>query len=149
NAPHVHIHSGIDLEHSPAAEQALHQGIPLNLRVDSRIARYRRFWAWLVQERRWQWRISYLPLSRQYVLDYPNGDRTTYARLRHLRSALRVSRAFTLNYPQSDDPKARYQVQIRGYIDIQALPSPLRLPALFSPQWRLNSGWRTWLMDTA
>lgn len=143
----VMIRSGFDLQLSPDMEQALHQGIPLHLTVDTRAARYRRFWAWLVSEQKQQWRIQYLPLSRQYALTAPDSTRTTYSRLRHLRAALKAPQQFTLALPEQSRLDVPYQVQIRAHMDIQALPSPLRLPALFSPQWHLASGWNTWLLD--
>ncbi|MCG8465415.1 MAG: DUF4390 domain-containing protein [Xanthomonadales bacterium] len=143
----VMIRSGFDLQLSPDMEQALHQGIPLHLTVDTRAARYRRFWAWLVSEQKQQWRIQYLPLSRQYALTAPDGARSTYSRLRHLRAALKTPHQFALALPEPARLDVPYQVQIRAHMDIQALPSPLRLPALFSPQWHLASGWNTWLLD--
>lgn len=145
----VVLQSGFDLELSQDAEQALHQGIPLHLAVDLRIARHHRFWAWLVEEQRQVWRISFLPLSRQYVLVDPQGERSTFSRLRHLRAALRQPHRFQLHWPEDIPVPARFQVQLRAAIDIQALPSPLRLPALFSRQWRLRSGWTTWQLGTA
>lgn len=147
-AERVELDSGFDLELSRDAEQALHQGIPLHLAIDLRIARHHRFWAWLVEEQRQVWRISYLPLSRQYVLTNPQGERATFSRLRHLRAALRQPHHFQLAWPPDTPPGTNFQVQLRAAIDIQALPSPLRLPALFSRQWRLRSGWTTWQLGT-
>lgn len=139
----VIINSGIELDLSPDTEQALRQGIPISLVMDARIARHRHFWAWLIEEQQLTWRISYLPLSRQFALIGPTGQRTTYSRLRHLIAALREPRLIRLQAGGGTED-ARYQVQLRVYLDIQSLPSPLRLPALFSPQWRLKSAWTTW-----
>lgn len=145
---HIIVRSGFDLNLSPDAEQALHQGIPLSLAVDARIARNYGLWAWLIDEQQAIWRLTYLPLSRQYALHRPSGERSLYSRLRHLRAALREPHLFQLSRPAEVKTPQRYQVQLRAYIDIQALPSPLRLPALFSSQWQLHSGWQTWQLDT-
>ncbi len=38
----------------------------------------------------------------------------------------------------------RYEVLMQAELDIESLPSPLRLLAYITPSWRLNSDWYTW-----
>lgn len=144
----ITISSGFDLVLSPDAEQALHQGITLQLSVHVRNAQHYRFWALLQAEQKHLWTIDYLPLSRQYRLRTPDGQQHHYTRWRHLSAALKEPQNFTFEL-ETAAPDTTYQVQIRAHIDLQELPAPLRLPALFSPQWQLTSGWSTWILAPA
>ena len=142
------IHSGLDLLLSPDVEQALHQGIALRFNVQLRSARHYRFWALLMDQQTHTWTINYLPLSRQYRLTSPTGQQRLYTRWRHLNAALKEQQHFVFDL-DSTQANFDYQVQLRAALDLQSLPAPLRLPALFSAQWRLASGWNTWLLAPA
>jgi hypothetical protein len=51
-------------------------------------------------------------------------------------------------FPLLDDqvlePDTDYRVRIRASLDIESLPTPLRLLAYFRSAWRLTSEWSTW-----
>jgi hypothetical protein len=42
------------------------------------------------------------------------------------------------------NPNERYEGALRARLDLDALPTPLRLFAYISDDWRLASEWRTW-----
>ena len=41
-------------------------------------------------------------------------------------------------------PESQYKVIIKTWLDIESLPSPLRLLAYLSDEWRLESDWKQW-----
>jgi len=145
----IDIVTGLDLQLSDAANEALQQGLELTLAAEARIGRRHPGWAWQVYHRRFEWQIAYLPLSRHYRLVAPDGRTVTYARWRHLVTALAEPQTLPLDWRPESGERATYQVQLRVWLDRQKLPSPLRLPALFSRDWRHASGWHTWLWPAA
>ncbi len=141
----IDIVAGLDLQLSDTASEAVQQGLELTLAAEARVGRRHPGWAWQVYARRFEWKIAYLPLSRRYRLLTPDGRTATYARWRHLTTALAEPLPLTLDWhPETGDP-AVYQVQFKAWLDRQKLPSPLRLPALFSRDWQHASGWSTWV----
>jgi len=42
---------------------------------------------------------------------------------------------------------ADYKVRLRGSLDIESLPTPVRLIAYVSSAWDMSSEWHVWLLD--
>jgi hypothetical protein len=83
------------------------------------------------------WRIHYYPLTNQYAIENQHGMPTLYARWSAVVAALARVHDFILPLVHG---AARGQVAVRVYIDIRALPLPLRLRALLG-HWKLESPW--------
>ncbi|WP_376693650.1 DUF4390 domain-containing protein [Wenzhouxiangella sp. EGI_FJ10409] len=133
--------AGVDLDPSPAMLEALDRGVSVTFLVALR-ASSGRVWLPVVDERRrHRFRISYLPLSRHYELDDLHNDtRATFPRLNMLVRALRERRSWDI--PLAPDETVSL-VRARIQLDRTRLPSPMRLPTWFEPQWRLDSDWQT------
>lgn len=143
----LQIQSGLELGLSDANIAALESGIPLTISVDLRLGRRYRGWAREVRTQSFHWRIRYLPLSEHYALENPIAKTTeTYPRLRTLLTSLRIPNWYPTNVTIEDITDNRYQMQIRARLNRLELPAPLRLPALFSSQWRLSDSWHTLLI---
>jgi hypothetical protein len=88
-----------------------------------------------------EFEIRYLPLSNRYQLSTRQPSSVhTYPRLRHVLAEL-GSVSFTLTPGLL--PPGDYQLRARSLLDKQNMPPPMRLPAWFSAQWKLDSGWQS------
>jgi hypothetical protein len=120
------------LSPSPALLEALDHGVPLTLRLrlraDGSAGRL---------EREHAFELSFLPLARRYRWrDLDDGDARYFARRPQLLAALdRVRVPLDLAWARLP-ADTRYTLDIA--LDRDSLPAPLRLPALLSPQWRLD-----------
>lgn len=142
------VESGIRFEPTAAMSEALEHGVDLELDVITRVSRKMGPVAHLRHSQSTRFRIRYLPLIEYWQLDRidPDGQHfsQSFPRFWLLTEAL----TDTLNYPTGlnrnmlDD--GDWQVQIRAQFDRSALPSPMHLPTLFSPEWRLTGPWHTW-----
>lgn len=120
---------------SPTMLEALQRGIPLRLayRIDwCQAAGRGAESAWL--------ELRYLPLGHQYELHaLPGGEVLRFARLSALLAALDRVR-LPLQLSAADCGGA-----VSMALDLTALPTPLRFPALLDPaQWRLVSAPLAW-----
>jgi len=133
--------AGIDLEPSPAMLEALDRGVAVTFLVALRAYSG---WVWLPgldERRRHRFEISYLPLSRHFQLtDFHNDTRATFPRMSMLVDALRAPRYWSIPLESSEEVE---RVRARIELDRTRLPSPMRLPTWFEPQWQLGSGWQS------
>lgn len=116
----------VELEPAAAVLEALEAHIELPFRIDRRCGGVH-------QVARISLRLR--PLSDDYVLRMAD-DRELSFRLR--AEALAAFRSLTLPRPL---PCEQRQPQVRVLLELAGLPAPLRLPALLSGDWRLDSGW--------
>lgn len=131
--------AGVDLEPSPAMIEALERGVGITFLVSLRASSHRLWLPGLDVRRRHRFRIDYLPLSRYYQLtDLHNETRDTYPRFNMLVRALREPRSWSIPLEPDDSVSL---VRARIQLDRTRLPSPMRLPTWFQPQWWLKSDW--------
>ena len=120
------------IELTQAMREALDHGIALRLvyRIDS-CGHQRQRVLWL----------RHAPLKRQYELWHEGATEVRdFSRLTGLEAALDRVR-LPLDLPAD----ARCAGQVEVYLDLAALPTPLRFPAFFEPQqWRLRSAAFHW-----
>lgn len=119
---------------------ALDHGVPLVLRLDvgasapgTRLHTVRRI------------ELRYLPLAGRYAwTDLDVGTTRLFARRALLLAALDRIR-LPLDATWRDLP-AGSRCRVSLALDVDALPAPLRVPALFSPQWRLATADHRWIV---
>jgi hypothetical protein len=116
----------------PQLLEALDRGVPLVLRLELRARE-----ASGTRTSTHRILLRFLPLARQYAwTDLDTGAVRYFARRPLLLAALDRVR-LPLDPSWSDlAPGARCTLSIA--LDVDALPAPLRLPALLSPRWRLD-----------
>lgn len=116
---------------------ALDRGVPLVLRLDLAADGARHLRA----VRRIE--LRYLPLAQRYAwTDLDSGAVRTFARRSLLLAALdRVRLPLPADW-SGLPPGTRLALSLS--LDVDALPPPLRLPALFSPRWRLDLPEHAW-----
>lgn len=136
----------VDFRFSDEAMQALKNGVPLTLRMDIQVERKR--WWWVdatvaTLEQRYQ--IKYHAFSDRFLVRNLNsGALYTYPTLGGALAAVGHIRGFPLLDERLVEADERYEVELRVYLDIEALPAPLRPIAYITPAWHLASEWYTW-----
>jgi len=133
---------------STGAREALDNGVPLTLELQVQ----------LVREHVWMWdsvevehvlvrQLQYYALSRSYQLrDIKGNTLANYNRLDDaLAAAGSIDRMLLTSLPLEEG--RHYMVRLRGSIDIEALPTPVRLLAYVSSDWDMNSEWYSWPLE--
>jgi hypothetical protein len=143
------VNTRLALSLTPATEEALNSGIPLEIVVDVEFSRHRWWWGnklisdWAIRRR-----LSFHALSRQYLVSgtstmQPSDSFSSLAlALAHAGNLSRLE--FVLPAKKQIEPDARHLLRVRARLDIEPLPAIMRPLAYASPAWRLNSGWTTW-----
>jgi len=128
--------------------EALEHGVAVPLRITTRVARYHGWVAIVDEDRFHRLEIRYLPLVRSYQLnDLASGRQQNFPRLGMLTSALRERRRWPTGLDREAADARPWQVQLRAELDRSRLPSPMRIPVWFDPEWRVVSDWQTWLIE--
>lgn len=136
----------LDLSLGSEAEQALKSGVTLTIQLQFQLVRERAFWPdELVLERQQTIELSYLLLSRRYVVAYPetntqNSYATLYSALRQI-SLLRDYPLIAADQVGADD---QYQAGLRVVLVQEVLPGPLQMLAFWRGDFSLESEWYRW-----
>jgi hypothetical protein len=136
----------LDIRLSAGAHEALENGIPLVIEFHIQ-ALETHVWLWddVIEEIRHARQISYHALSRTYVVrDINTGRQQNF---RSLQDALLMAGFLqelpVLGYQLLADNK-NYVMRLRGSLDIESLPTPVRLLAYVSSAWDMDSEWHKW-----
>ena len=139
------LDTNIAYRFSDSAMEALHNGIPLVLETQIKVGRQRE-WLWTdtVAALSQRHRLQYHALSDRYVIHNLNTDtRQSFTTLDDALYALGTVRDFPMLDEKLLRPDAEYQVGVRAVLVIEELPTPMRLWAYVSDQWRHDSAWHT------
>jgi len=131
---------------SEPARQALRNGVALTIELEMEVRRPRR-WLWpkTVARLHQRYRLAYHELARQYMItDLNSGLVRAFPTLTQALRHLGRLRGFPLLDYSLLETGPVYQARLRARLDLDALPTPLRLMGYFSAQWRLASPWYEW-----
>ena len=139
------LDADIDFDFSDESLEALHSGVPLTVSIEMQVLRERP----LVDERiaavSALYELHVHALSGQYVVTaLGTGSTRTFRSYPEATADLGRLRDFPLFDAALLDADESYRLRIRAVLDIEALPSPMRLIAYFDALWRLSSTWRSW-----
>jgi hypothetical protein len=128
------------LKLSPEARNALDHSVPLTVVLELILrdssSRVR------VGSHRVSYEIRYLPLSERYQVTGPDGQNvSSFPRLRH---ALARLAELDVSIQTGVIPAGEYELLARTRLDRNAMPPPMRLPALLSAEWNHDSAWSSW-----
>ena len=129
--------------------EAMRNGVALTVIVDVEVLRERgQWWNETLASREIRYRIETNVLTDRYRIRSPDdhGARS-YDSFEEMVDALGRLHSIPVIARDRLPAGARCLARIRARLDIEALPSPLRPLAYFSPQWRLNSGWFEWRIE--
>ena len=121
--------------------EALANGVPLTFVTHIEI-RDADAWIWQgdLVDRRLRSTLRYHPLSGLYQLHQLDSDRVQQFATREAAiQALGTLRGLALLPTSQLTPGTTYKVRLDTYLDIEALPLPLRPLAVLTPSWHLES----------
>ena len=141
-----HLDARIAYRLSDEALEALHRGVPLTLVLDIEVWRKRKYWLNVkVAELEQRYELSYHALSDQYIaVNLNTGIRSNFTSLATALTELGTVSELPVLDRQVLDPNENYAVRIRARLDLDALPTPLRVMAYVWPAWHLSSDWYQW-----
>jgi hypothetical protein len=140
------LNARMDINLNAGPKEALENGIPLvfELQIQT-LEKHVWFWDIVVAEYKQVRQVQLHALSRSYLVkDLDTGAQRSYLKL---EDALQAA-GFLHNFPVLDfglmQKDQIYSVRLRGSLDIEALPTPVRLLAYVSSAWDMDSEWYQW-----
>ncbi|MEK7711855.1 MAG: DUF4390 domain-containing protein [Pseudomonadota bacterium] len=148
------INVRFDLPINARIEEALSNGIPIDLLIEVNLAKHR--WWWrnkVITDHVLRRRILFHALSRQYLVSGLHA-RDSSESFGSLSQALAHAGALDeltipLGSKKEIEADGRYLLVLRARLDIEALPMLMRPLAYATPSWRLNTGWTEWPVQRA
>lgn len=136
----------IDYHFSEPALTALKNGVPLIVLIDLEVQRERTWWLNKeVAELQQGYLLLYHALTEKYIINNLNsGAQENYDTLHAAVSALGNIEDLPILDAKLAENKGRYIVSLHAYLDLEALPAPMRPIAYISSKWRLESEWYKW-----
>ncbi|MCP4044414.1 MAG: DUF4390 domain-containing protein [Gammaproteobacteria bacterium] len=136
----LNVHLRQDLQLSQQAREALEHGVILIIMLTLELNNDDNMMVVRKEDRSFQ--LRYLPLSERYQLsEEGTGELRAFSRLRHLLASIN-----DLNIQMTTGPllPGSYELRTRIRLDESQLPTPMQIPAWFSPQWQHDSEWSVW-----
>jgi len=131
---------------SDTSNNALKSGVPITFSIQIEVIRNRN-WMWdeTIASLNQKFRLQYHALTRKYVVTNLNSK----ARLNYPDKRSAIAAISQLNHLPVIDKKLilgseSYYGRVRSRLVVADLPSPLRLWAYLSSDWRLKSEWYQW-----
>jgi len=143
------LNANIDFHLSKEAKEALQSGVPLVLEIQIQVLRERP-WVWnaLVAKLTQRYRVHYHALSQRYLVKNLNtGVQSSFRTLDGVLLVIGTLKDFPMLDKHILESAQSYIGKLRADLDIEALPTPIRLWAYSSPKWRLGSGWYEWQLQ--
>jgi len=140
------VDAHVDYKFSARALEALSSGVPLTLKIDINVQRQR---SWLpdqtVASLEQLYQLNYHALSHTYLVRNLNsGAFYVYPTRESAIESLGDLHNFPLLDANLITADQNYDIEMRIKLDIEHLPSPLKLIAYITPDWHLSSDWSTW-----
>ena len=140
-----YLQAQFTIELSTGAEEAVQNGVPLIFELQVQVVETHT-WLWdsveiEITERR---SLQYHALSQTYRVKNLNaGTQGNYRRLDDALRAVGQLREVLLT-DESLDSGPSYSIRLRGSLDVESLPTPVRLLAYVSSDWSMVSKWYKW-----
>jgi hypothetical protein len=136
----------IDFRLNETLQAALQNGVPLVLELRIEVIHEREWlWAERVAHLRQRFGLEYHALTELYLVhNFSTGVQYSF---RELEEALEyIGNVYDLPLIDANllRPQENYQVRMRADLDIESLPTPVRLWAYLGSDWSLQSDWYQW-----
>jgi len=143
------LNAWVDIRLSRGAREALESGIPLVFDFQIQVLE-KHPWLWdrVIREYHRIREVQYHPLTRTYIVKQPDtGEQRGFRRLDEaMESAGVLLNIDVIEYAAVDD-RHDYTVRLRGTLDVESLPTPIRLLAYVSNEWDMKSSWNQWHLE--
>lgn len=140
------LNASVDINLNTGPKEALENGVPLVFELQIQTLE-KHVWLWdiVVAEYKQVRQVQLHALSRTYLVkDLGTGAQRSYVKLDDaLQAAGFVHNLPVLDYGLMQEDQS-YSVRLRGSLDIEALPTPVRLLAYVSSSWDMDSEWYQW-----
>ena len=143
------IGARVDFEFNETLHDALHNGVPLLIELHIEVLRQRRwFWPDRVAELRQRFELQYHALSRRYLVsNYSTGVQRSFS---SMNDALEyIGNVYDLPLIDANllEHRQPYIVRMRAELDVESLPTPVRLWAYLGSAWSLKGDWYQWHLE--
>ncbi len=144
-----YINAQIDYGLPPPAEEALLQGVTINIEVQIEVERRRRFWLDRnIAELAQHYSLRYHALSERYVVNNENsGEQLSFSSLDAALQRLGDLRDIPVLDAALLEPSDRNEVRVRAVLDRRRLPPPLVWVAAIWDDWGVTSKWYRWGLE--
>jgi hypothetical protein len=147
--PAYNLNATIYYPLSPRIVEAIDHGVPITFYQEFQLLEpFNMYWLW--QQNIWsrtvRYQLRYHALSKQYILlSLGTSQRRSFPSLDTALDELGEIEGLNLP-PKHLINSSNLTLQIRSGVDINALPTPMRLGALISDKWQIKSPWvnATW-----
>ena len=136
----------IDFTLNDTLQQALQNGVPLVLELRIEVIRERDWlWAERAAHLRQRFGLQFHALTRRYLVDNYSTD-VQYSFLELEEALDYIGNIYDLPLIDANllKPQYTYWVRMRADLDIESLPTPVRLWAYLGSDWSLQSDWHQW-----
>ncbi len=136
----------IDFKLNETLSEGLQNGVPLVLELRIEVIRERE-WLWpeRVAQLRQRFSLEYHALTRRYLVENESTG-VQYSFLTLDEALDHVGNVYDLPLIDANllQPEQSYEVWMRADLEIESLPTPVRLWAYFGSDWTLQSDWFKW-----
>ena len=142
----IRVDALIDLPLSDTALEALDNGVPLTVVIETRVeSEDAWFWERALEKRKLHYELRYHPLAGLYsVTDLGRGILERFATREAALVKLGEIHDIEVVASARLEADVDYEMALRAYLDIESLPLPLRPLAYIYPSWHLSTGWSRW-----
>ncbi|UCE77473.1 MAG: DUF4390 domain-containing protein [Gammaproteobacteria bacterium] len=136
----------VDFTLNDTLQQALQNGVPLVLELRIEVIRERDWlWAERAAHLRQRFGLQFHALTRRYLVDNYSTD-VQYSFLELEEALDYIGNIYDLPLIDANllKPQYTYWVRMRADLDIESLPTPVRLWAYLGSDWSLHSDWHQW-----
>lgn len=144
NQQEIIVFTQLNLQFSSELTAAIDSGVPIYIVIEYSKPRKGIFRKKFATEEKFQHRIERHAISNRYLLtDLASNKLISFEYIGAALSYLGQSYKISLLEDKEND-----HIAIRCYVDLDQLPSPLRLKRLFSSSWQHDSGWSVWPLNS-
>ena len=143
------LNARLDFTLPEGARDAILDGVALTLDLEIEVNRARRFWlddtvATLEQH----YELVYHALSERFLVRNLNsGEQSSWPTLEDAVESLQVVDRLPILDQSLVLPDFRYEVSLRGRLDVRNLPEALRIVLFWVDDWRQQTDWYTWPLN--
>ena len=143
------ISAQVEYQLGDQALEALEHGVPLVLEIKIQVYRQREWlWSEQVAQLRQRYQLRYHALSRRYLVhSFNTGVQHSFQYLEDALQAIGTLYDLPLLDARLLEPEGEYELRLRADLDIEQLPTPIRLWAYLSSGWGMKSDWYTWPLE--
>jgi hypothetical protein len=140
------IGARVNFEFNETLHDALHNGVPLLIELRFEVLQERPWlWANVVASLSQRFELQYRALSRRYlVMNYSTGAQHSFSSMNDALGYIGNVYDLPLIDANLLEPDQTYMVRMRADLDVESLPTPVRVWAYLGSAWSLKGNWYQW-----